>query len=142
MTVSQEVKIWLVTTLVFVLLDMLWLGKIIGPIYSQKLGYLGELKNGRISFNLLVGLLTQIIIATGLAVILMETAGAGRPLGKSVLTGLFVGFVIYAAYDLTNLSFIKGWPLDITIIDILWGSFQGGVAGAVVWIMMKSIVIK
>jgi uncharacterized membrane protein len=28
--------------------------------------------------------------------------------------------ITYATYDLTNLATIKGWPLLVTIIDLLW----------------------
>ena len=42
-----------------------------------------------------------------------------------LLMGAFTGFVLYCTYDLTNLSFVRDWPLKVTLIDIGWGTFQG-----------------
>ena len=36
--------------------------------------------------------------------------------------GALFGFFTYATYDLTNLATLKGWPLPIVIIDIIWGT--------------------
>jgi len=36
--------------------------------------------------------------------------------------GALFGFFTYATYDLTNLATLKGWPIPIVIIDIIWGS--------------------
>ncbi len=27
----------------------------------------------------------------------------------------------YATYDLTNMELIKGWPMKVVVVDILWG---------------------
>jgi len=39
-----------------------------------------------------------------------------------IIGGLVFGFVAYATYDLTNLATVKGWPLVVTVIDLVWGS--------------------
>ena len=37
--------------------------------------------------------------------------------------GALFGLVTYSAYDLTNLATLKNWPLEIALIDIVWGIF-------------------
>ncbi|MBN2236236.1 MAG: DUF2177 family protein, partial [Bacteroidales bacterium] len=32
------------------------------------------------------------------------------------------GIFTYATYDLTNLATLKGWPIQIVLIDIIWGA--------------------
>jgi uncharacterized membrane protein len=39
----------------------------------------------------------------------------------AVLWGALFGFFTYATYDLTNLALLKDWPLNIVVVDILWG---------------------
>jgi len=39
------------------------------------------------------------------------------------LEGALFGFFTYATYDLTNLATLRGWPIRIVFIDIIWGSF-------------------
>ena len=33
------------------------------------------------------------------------------------------GLITYATYDLTNLAMLKDWPLLVTVVDLLWGTF-------------------
>jgi uncharacterized membrane protein len=42
------------------------------------------------------------------------------------LYGALFGFFTYATYDLTNLATLKGWPLNIVFIDIIWGMVLTG----------------
>ena len=41
--------------------------------------------------------------------------------------GALFGIFTYATYDLTNLATLKGWPLAIVLIDILWGAVLSAV---------------
>ncbi len=122
-------KILAIAITIFIFLDLLWLGLIAKNLYQEQLGFIARQKNGQISFILSVGLLTQAIIALGLAVLISIALQLSPHLLTAVLTGAFTGFVIYATYDLTNLSFVAGWPLKVTVIDILWGTAQGSLAG-------------
>ncbi len=40
---------------------------------------------------------------------------------RALVWGGLYGFFTYATYDLTNMALIKGWPLKIVMVDILWG---------------------
>ena len=45
---------------------------------------------------------------------------------------------MYATYDLTNLATLKDWPLKITIIDLIWGTFiTSATSGIVTRIFLK-----
>jgi uncharacterized membrane protein len=42
--------------------------------------------------------------------------------------------VTYATYDLTNQATVTGWPVLLTIVDLLWGTFLSAVVtGIAVW---------
>ena len=116
----------------FILLDMLWLAVVARSLYFRQMSYLARVHNDRIVFNLPVGVLAQAIIALGLAVFVSFAVMVDNRLVSAAGTGAFAGFVIYCAYDLTNLSFIKGYPLLTTVVDIAWGTFQGLIAG--IWV--------
>ena len=47
--------------------------------------------------------------------------------------GALFGLFTYGTYDLTNMATLQNWPLAITIVDMLWGTFLGGVLGAVAY---------
>ena len=127
----------LISICIFIIVDMIWLGLIANRLYFQKLSYLAKVKNNSIVFNLPVGLVTQATIAAGLFVVAsMATTIYGGPSTSTVAITAFVSFVMYATYDLTSLSFVKDWPMDITLIDLAWGTFQGILAGIYVpWLL-------
>ena len=59
--------------------------------------------------------------------------GLRDPWPCAVARGALFGFVAYATYDLTNQATIAGWPVSITCLDLLWGTFLSGFACLVGW---------
>lgn len=130
-------KILVISIVIFIFLDLLWLAGVARKVYFEHLGYLANVENDRVKFILPVGLLVQAIIAMGLVVFLMITLQVQNTLVTSMITGAFLGFVLYCTYDLTNLSFIKGYPVFITIVDIAWGTAQGFFSGIYVFYLNR-----
>jgi uncharacterized membrane protein len=134
---STFLKVAGVSIIIFVVLDLIWLSVVARTIYFKHMSYLAAIENDRIVFNLPVGLSVQIIIALGLAVFVSLGLLVQNDLGTAIAVGLFSGFVLYCTYDLTNLSFVKGYPVAITIIDIAWGTTQGFFSGIYVYYLTK-----
>jgi len=126
-----------ISIVIFILLDMLWLAVVSKNLYFKHMSYLATVESGRIVFNLPVGILVQAIIAAGLAVFISLGIMVDPRLVVAVGLGAFSGFVLYCTYDLTNLSFIKGYPLSITVVDIAWGTTQGLLAGFYVFYLTR-----
>jgi uncharacterized membrane protein len=40
--------------------------------------------------------------------------------------GALFGLLAYATYDLTNLATIQGWPWEIAVVDMVWGTVITG----------------
>jgi len=131
------IKISLISAVIFIILDLLWLAVIANNLYYDKLGYLAEVKDGKIVFNLKAGLTIQVIIAVGLVFFISMALQINNTLLNSMAVGAISGFILYATYDLTNLSFIKGYTWYISIIDIAWGTTQGLFAGIYVYFLTK-----
>jgi uncharacterized membrane protein len=131
------IKISLVSAVIFIILDLLWLAVVANKIYFNSLGYLAEIKDGKIVFNLKAGITVQVIIAVGLVFFISMALQLNNTLMTSMTVGAISGFVLYATYDMTNLSFIKGYTLSITLIDMAWGTAQGFFAGIYVYFLTK-----
>ncbi len=131
------IKVALLSTIIFIVLDITWLSQVARKLYLKNLGYLAVIRNNRVKFRLGIGLAAQAVIALGLAVMVMVSLQVNGSLASSVISGGFCGFVLYATYDLTNLSFVKDWPVPITIIDIAWGTAQGAMAGLYVYHLLR-----
>ena len=50
----------------------------------------------------------------------MAGCGGEKP-GPGPAFGAFFGLVTYAAYDLTSLAVMEGFPLKIALVDLVWG---------------------
>jgi uncharacterized membrane protein len=42
---------------------------------------------------------------------------------RALVMGAFFGLITYATYDLTNYATLKGFPLNVVIVDLAWGTF-------------------
>ena len=130
-------KVASLSILIFVILDLLWLSAVARNIYFRHMSYLAVVADNRIVFNLPVGLSVQVIIAFGLCVFVSMALLVENSLASAVGMGAFSGFVLYCTYDLTNLSFVRGYPVTITVIDIAWGTAQGIFAGIYVYYLTR-----
>ncbi len=126
-----------ISIIIFIVLDMLWLGFVARKLYFKQMSYLASVEDGRIVFNLPVGILAQIIITIGLVVFVSLGMMADPRPGAAMGMGAFAGFVLYCTYDLTNLSFVRGYPVFITVVDIAWGTLQGLLAGIYVFYLTR-----
>ena len=36
--------------------------------------------------------------------------------------GAVLGLAAYGTYDMTNLSTLKGWPVRLSLVDMVWGT--------------------
>ena len=134
---SSFYKTLVLSAFIFVLLDLLWLAVIARPFYLRHFGYLATVENGKIVFNLYAGIAAQFIISAGLTTVITLVLNQHHGLAASVFAGAFAGFVIYATYDLTNLSFVKGYTFLMSAVDIAWGTAQGVFAGVYVYFLSK-----
>jgi uncharacterized membrane protein len=102
------------------MVDLLWLGVIAKNIYRKHLGgFLSDRVNWTAAF------IFYIIYVIGISVFAVYPAVAKDSVCNAIFMGALFGFFTYATYDLTNLATLKGWPLPIVIIDIIWGSVLG-----------------
>jgi uncharacterized membrane protein len=103
-----------------IILDYLWLGIITKKFIISQFGSLVKVKNGSIDIKLFVGLVTWLVIALGVYLFAVYPSST---LQQTLFLGAAFGFISYAIYDLTNLTFIAGYPLKFVFVDIAWGTF-------------------
>jgi uncharacterized membrane protein len=52
--------------------------------------------------------------------------------------GALFGLVTYATYDLTNLATLRDWPLQVTLVDLIWGTaLTAATTSLSVWVGQK-----
>ena len=130
----QFFKTYIVVFVVFMVIDMLWLGILAKKLYRDQIGFL--LKS---DVNWIAAIAFYLLYVVGLIVFVVEPAILRSSASYALLAGMFFGFVSYATYDLTNLATIKDWPLSITFIDMAWGTTLGGLTSYIGYILLGAL---
>lgn len=107
---------YFLTTLVFFAIDLTWLGLVAKKFYWQQLGDL--LKE---NVNWTAAIIFYLIYIVGIFIFSILPAVENDSVKHALFYGALFGFFAYATYDLTNLATLKGFPVKVVFVDILWG---------------------
>lgn len=77
-------------------------------------------------------MLFYLIYVAALVVFVAGPAVERQSIGHAIRYGAFFGLAAYAAFDLTGLSLLKGFPVTAALVDLAWGAFLSAAVGAVV----------
>lgn len=117
MTISSFFKLFAVALPTFLVIDLAWLGLLGRTFYQNHLGHLM-----RADTNWPAAMAFYLLFVAGIVVFVVWPAIERGSLGHALLLGAFFGLVTYAAYDLTSLAVMEGFPLKIALVDLVWGS--------------------
>jgi uncharacterized membrane protein len=112
------------------ILDALWLGVASREFYKARLGQL-LLEQP----NWYAAILFYLIHALGIVVFAVPLAESWA---SAMFYGALFGFCVYAAYDLTNLATLRGWPLTVSLIDLAWGAVVTAAAAVAAFLAMRT----
>lgn len=128
----ELVKRYLITLVVFFVIDIFWLGVVAKKLYSKELGFIMSDRP-----NWTVAIIFYLVFIMGLVFFVINPAMEKDAWQYALFVGMFFGFVTYATYDLTNLATLKNWPLKITLIDLAWGTSLGGAVSTLSFFILK-----
>lgn len=130
MPFKKIVLLYFLVVPVFFIIDMIWLGLIARPFYRK---FLGAFLSPQVKWSAAIVFYLLFIIGI-LVFAVLPGLERGSFVYALVYGGLF-GFFTYATYDLTNYATLKGWPLTVVFVDILWGIIlTGAVSSAGFWL--------
>lgn len=117
---------YLLTMVVFFAIDIAWIGGFAKKFYWGNMGSL--LKE---DVNWIAALIFYLLYIAGIFVFAILPAVKAGSLQHAIIYGALFGFFCYATYDLTNLATMKGFPLKVAVVDMIWGVvLTGSVATA------------
>ncbi|PKK97476.1 MAG: DUF2177 domain-containing protein [Tenericutes bacterium HGW-Tenericutes-3] len=125
-------KLYAIAFVVFLVIDLIWLGLIAKNIYAN---YLGSLMAPKV--NWIAAIIFYLLFIVGLVFFVIEPAVAKDSWSYALLAGMLFGLITYATYDLTNLATLKDWPITITIIDLIWGTSLGGLVSMITFFLVR-----
>lgn len=127
-------KQYLITLVIFLGIDAIWLGFVAKGFYSKYIGHVMA-ENP----NFIAAGIFYLINIIGILIFCVNPALQKHSLITAVILGALYGLFTYATYDLTNLATIKDWPLIVTIVDIIWGIVLTSTVAAISFILISKI---
>jgi uncharacterized membrane protein len=116
MNISFYLKLYALTVPVFFIIDLIWLGVVAKGFYQKNLKYILSP-----NVNWTAAIIFYLMYIAGILIFAVLPGVAKDSVRHAMLWGALFGFFTYATYDLTNLALLKDWPLNIVVVDILWG---------------------
>lgn len=136
MEILKMLAVYLAGYTTIVIGDYIWLGNVAKNFTIREFGPLISVTNGSIDIRLGVGLLAWAVIAA-LVYVSVIHSGLANSYGSALGYGAIIGFLSYAMYDLTNLTFLKWYSVMFTIVDISWGTFLCGMIALSMFVTKK-----
>jgi uncharacterized membrane protein len=129
----KEFYLYLLTVPVFFAIDILWI-----TVVAKKL-YFRLIPNILPQPRWLPAIIFYLLYIVGILFFAVLPNLDKGPL-RIFAVGAFLGLLAYSTYDLSNLSTLADWPLTITIIDIIWGTFLTGTVSVISYYLAKSVL--
>jgi uncharacterized membrane protein len=112
---------------IFLIIDLIWLGVIASNFYRERMGDL-------LQINWTASIIFYLVFLVGL-IFFAVYPQLDKGWQMVMLYGGLFGFFTYATYDLTNLATLKDWPLDLVIVDIIWGTVLGASVAVITYLI-------
>jgi uncharacterized membrane protein len=108
---------YIASLIVFGVLDAIWLTTMASRLYRPALGDI-LLNDLRVT----PALVFYFLYPVGLVVFAAMPAVRAESAVMALAYGALFGLLAYATYDLTNYATLRNWTLQLTLIDLLYGT--------------------
>jgi uncharacterized membrane protein len=135
MTTSVFLKLYGVAVVAFLVIDMVWLGVIARSFYRAQIGHLM-----RDNVNWAAAFAFYLVFVSGIVVLVVWPAIQRQSLSHALALGALFGLVTYAAYDLTNLATLESFPLEVALVDLVWGMVLCATVSGITYLVSARLV--
>jgi uncharacterized membrane protein len=120
------VKLYSLSAVLFLAVDLVWIGTVASSFYQKQLGHLLRDQPLRVP-----ALIFYAIYIFGVLVFAVLPGLEAESLKRSAALGALLGLLAYATFDLTAMAILKDFPLAVVLVDLAWGVvLTGSVAAA------------
>ena len=129
------VLLFVLTLLVFLIVDLLWLGVVARDFYNRQLAaFFAE------RVNWPAALIFYFLFVFGVMIFVIMPAVKSQSLIFAMGYGVLFGLVTYGTYDLTNLATLRDWPLKLVIVDLCWGMILSGIVASTGYLIARRLL--
>ncbi|MDE8342295.1 MAG: DUF2177 family protein [Acidocella sp.] len=123
---------YLTSLIVMGIMDGCWLSFTTSRLYRPGIGHLMTDKP-----VVWAAVLFYLLYAAGVTYLITLPALAGSSFGAAVTRGAVFGLVAYGTYDLTSLAILQGWPVNVAVLDMIWGAIITGVTAGLALLVTR-----
>ena len=124
---KQTLFIYLLCLPLTLLLDYLWLAKLMQGFYLTELGPYARRRGDAIEPVYWAAAIVYLLLPLGVVLFVLPRVDPAAPIVSSIGWGGLFGLVVYGVYDMTNMATLERWSARMVWIDICWGCFLCGV---------------
>ena len=115
------ISLYLVTAIVFLMLDVMMLKKVLYPLFSSNIGSImnedPKMGAAAVFYLFYVGGIIWFASLPALA--------SGQP-SQAFVAGFILGLLAYGTYEFTNFATLRGWSAQMVAVDVTWGAVLTG----------------
>ena len=115
------ISLYLVTAIVFLMLDVMMLKKVLYPLFSSNIGAImnedPKMGAAAVFYLFYVGGIIWFASLPALA--------SGQP-SQAFVAGFILGLLAYGTYEFTNFATLRGWSAQMVAVDVTWGAVLTG----------------
>jgi uncharacterized membrane protein len=120
---GHTIKLYLLVLVIFLAIDLTWLGVLMAKFYKAELGPLARRSGEAMAPVWWAAFLVYILIPLGIVLFVLPRVSPEHRAASALGWGFLYGVILYGVYDLTNYSLIDRWPWRMTLVDMAWGGF-------------------
>ena len=122
-------------TTIFLFIDIIWLSQSVNYFYSP---HIGDLL--RETPLILPAILFYLIYPLGVTILVIVPKLDNGSLKSILFNGLVLGVVAYGTYNLTNMAALKGWSVNVVIVDMIWGGVLTGISAVLATCVIRRVL--
>jgi uncharacterized membrane protein len=131
----RYVAAYIVTLVVMLAIDAVWLSLTAGPLYKATLGDIFAPQ-----YTIAPAIAFYLIYVAGIVVFATTPAIQSNDWSRALVYGALFGFFGYAVYDLTNWVTLRNWTWVITAADLTWGTVLTGVSATLGFVLSRALL--
>jgi uncharacterized membrane protein len=120
-------KVYLLCLPFTLLLDYIWLARLMQGFYIKELGPYARVRGTTIIPVYWAAAIVYLLLPLGILLFALPRVDPANLVTTSLVWGGLFGLVVYGVYDMTNMSTLERWPVRMAWVDICWGCFLCGV---------------
>ena len=126
----------LFTSIIFLVIDILWLSFAVKNFYRPQLGDI--LNDKPVMWAAVLFYLTYVL---GIAIIILQPAISNDSISQAFWTGIVLGVVAYGTYNFTNMASVKNWSISVVFVDVFWGGILTGTSSSLGIFLTKKFIL-